>query len=406
MKTKLISLTIALIIAMLLIFKCETSTNPNSTLITKDLISGYVQKGPFINGSSITINELDEDLSQTGKVFNTQITDNKGSFEVSNITLVSNYVCLRADGFYFNEILGEQSKAQITLRALSDVSDKNTINVNIITHLEKPRIEYLLSNGFSFDEAKHSAQSDILAIFNIEKSDITSSELLNIAEQGDDNAILLAISLILQGYRSEAELTELLSNISTDIKENGKLNSSSLGSQLINHAIYLDTLSIRNNLEKRYSDLGVTATIPNFEAYLRNFIESTSFPITESLIEYPSLGLYGKNILALNDTLFSGEYFSLAANLIKGTSLKIKITALEPFLEMEIWYGIWYYAVGSGINWSITAFDYNTKTQFFTAIESDRSCDLKMLFDQGRFLIEYFEMNSALPTRTKTITKY
>ena len=406
MKTKLISLTIALIIAMLLIFKCETSTNPNSTLITKDLISGYVQKGPFINGSSITINELDEDLTQTGKVFNTQITDNKGSFEVSNITLVSNYVCLRADGFYFNEILGEQSKAQITLHALSDVSDKNTINVNIITHLEKPRIEYLISNGFSFDEAKHCAQSDILTIFNIEKSDITSSELLNIAEQGDDNAILLAISLILQGYRSEAELTELLSNISTDIKENGKLNSSSLGSQLINHAIYLDTLSIRNNLEKRYSDLGVTATIPNFNKYIRNFIDSTLFQITEPLIEYPSSGLYGKNILSLDDTLYSGEFFSLAANLVKGTSLKVKITALNPFIEMDIWFGIWYYVVGSGINWSITAFDYNTKTQFFTAIESDRSCDLKMLFDQGRFLIEYFEMNSALPTRTKTITKY
>ncbi|MBN1186451.1 MAG: hypothetical protein JXB49_29515 [Bacteroidales bacterium] len=406
MKTNIISIIYMSIIAIFLIFRCENSTYPKSNIITKEKISGYVQKGPFINGSGITINELDEDLSQTGKVFNTQIADNKGGFEVNNIELASNYVCLRADGFYFNEILGEQSKAQITLYALSDVSDKNTINVNIITHLEKSRIEYLLSNGFSFDEAKQQAQSDILAIFNIRKTDIASSDLLDISEQGDGNAILLAISLILQGYRSEGELTELLSNISTDIKEDGKLNSSSLGSQLINHVVYLDTLAIRNNLEKRYSDLGVTASIPNFEAYLRNFIEGTSFPITESLIEYPSLGLYGKNILALNDTSYSGEYFSLAANLTKGTSLKVKITALKPYLAMDIWYGIWYYAVGSGNNWSITAFDYNTKTQFFTAIESDRSCDLKMLFDQGRFLIEYFEMNSAIPTRTKTITKY
>ena len=66
---------------------------------------------------------------------------------------------------------------------------------------------------------------------------------------------------------------------------------------------------------------------------------------------------------------------------------------------------MWFYAVGSSYNWSITIFNDSTKSQEFTAIESDHSCDLNMLFDNGKFLIEYFEMGAGFPTRTKTIMK-
>jgi len=365
--------------------------------IKKDYINGFVQKGPFINGTSISINELKSDLSQTGKTYNTQVTNNKGSFELRNIELISNFVSFRADGFYFNEILGEQSTSQITLYALSDISDKSTVNVNLLSYLEKSRVEYLDSQGINFQDAKIQAQNEILKIFNIESNVSESSELLDISKYGEGNAKLLAVSLILQGYRTEGELTELISNISTDLREDGILSSNTLSSQLINHAIYLDTSLIRKNLEERYSDLGVNAEIPNFEKYIRNFIDSTSFEITESLIEYPISGLYGPNILDLNRTNYSGENFSLSANLTKGAKLKIKITALGD--------GIWYYFVGSGNNWSITIFDFDTKSQYFTAIDSDKSCDLNMLFDSGEFLIEYFEMGRLEPTRTKTITK-
>lgn len=384
------------IIAISILNSCskDDETKP---VIKKERISGFVQKGPFINGTSISINELNTDLSQTGKTYSTQITDNKGGFEIGNVELVSDFVSLRADGFYFNEIIGEQSNSQITLYALSDVSDKTTVNINVLSHLEKPRVEYLISQGIVFSEAKTQAQSEILEIFNINTTLTETSEVLDISQDGDNNAILLASSLILQGYRTEGELTELLSNISTDIREDGVLNSNSIGSQLINHAIYLDTTSIRNNLEDRYSDLGVFSEIPNFEKYIRNFIDNTSFEITESIIEYPATGLYGENILDLEKKSYKGGSFSLASNLAKGTELKIKITALGT--------GIWYYSLGSSNNWAITPFDKKTKSQYFTAIDSDKSCDLNMQFDSGTFLIEYFEMGVTEPNRTKTITK-
>jgi hypothetical protein len=393
MSTNLILLVIVLLILTVVFPGCENPSESKTNLIIKDHFNGYVQKGPFINGSSISIYELEENLSQTGKVYNTQIIDNSGSFTLNDITLISNYANIRADGFYFNEILGEQSTSQITLYVLSDVSDKNILNVNILTYLEQARVKYLVSNGSSFNDAKNQAELEILSIFSIENEVTNTFENLDIAVHGDDNAILLAISLILQGFHTEGELTEFISNISNDIRADGILNNTTLGSELINHTVYLDTITIRNNLENRYSDLGIQFEIPHFEKYINNFITNTSFEITKSIIEYPSTGLFGKNLLALNDTIYNGLDFSLAANLPKGTSLRVSIIPQDSSLRIA-------FSVEM-INWTYLG------NHTFKAIESGESCDLEIaLLDPGQYLISYYEIESSgIPTRIKRITK-
>jgi len=290
------------ILSIIVINLCLSGCKKNKESYQLQNVTGHVQKGPFVNGTSISIFDLQQDLSATGKSFNVQILDNKGTFELNNMPLTSQYASLRADGFYFNEITGQQSIAQITLYALTDITSKTNINVNILTTLEKSRIEYLVKNGKAFGDAKAQAQKEILAIFNITKNDVKSSENMDISSSGEDNAILLAISSIIQGYRTESEMTELISNISSDIREDGFLNSSATSSALINHAVSLDTLSIKANLSKRYSDLGTNASIPNFGKYLTNFITKSNFIITNTVINYPENGLYGTNILALNKT--------------------------------------------------------------------------------------------------------
>ncbi|HAH24096.1 MAG TPA: hypothetical protein DCL77_10125 [Prolixibacteraceae bacterium] len=396
-------------------------------------IKGYAQKGPFINGSAITVFDLQANLSPSGKSFSEQITDNKGTFELDNIELSSNFVSIRADGYYFNEVSGKQSTSQITLYALSDVSNQKSLNINILTHLEKARVEYLMKAGKTFSVSKAQAQKEILAIFNIESSTMKVSESLNINEQGDANGILLAISSLIQGFRTESEMTELLSNISTDIKTDGILNNSAIGSALINQAIALDTIAIRANLMKRYNEIGAPASIPYFGKYIKNFIGKTSFPITEQLITYPEIGLYGDNILSLTKTnyiIYNDLGVSLNAKLARGAALKIKITSLSADTiytslpadtivmadTIIIIYNdtlkvidrinrkSWGCDFGSSKNWTTTAFDPLTYTQIISASESDKECDMKMLFETGNFLIEYFEMNSTIPTRKKIIT--
>ena len=356
-------------------------------------IEGVVQKGPFLNGTSLTMYELSSDCTPTGKTYSAQLLDNSGSFQMKNISLVSEYVQFRADGYYFNEVTGQNSNSQLTLYALSDISNRSMVNVNILSHLEKGRIEYLVSDGMTYNEAKEQAEREILNIFSISKSDIAAFDSLDISKEGDDNAILLAVSIITQGFRTESELSDLLANIATDIRQDGQLNSTSLGSLLVNDARLLDLEEVRSNIEKRYKDLGMDVTIPRFEEYVKLFLDNTKYEITNN-IEYPEFSSYGENILFGDKTEF-GSKLSLAANLPKGSSLKIVIKG-----------GIWAFFINPDgpINWSNNIYRFETEQQTFTAIESGKRCDLKFDFFTGD-TIEYYENNSATPTRIKIFSK-
>ncbi len=82
------------IAAISLILACKKEkVDVQVATFTKNKISGVSQKGPFVNGSSLSIFELDNSFAQTGKVFNTQIVDNLGSFEVNNLSLQTQYAC-------------------------------------------------------------------------------------------------------------------------------------------------------------------------------------------------------------------------------------------------------------------------------------------------------------------------
>jgi len=225
-------------------------------VITKALLSGYVQKGPFINGSSVLIFELDNEFNQTGRTYSTNIISNTGAFEHKNIELVSPYVELKADGYYFNEVTGKTSENQLTLYAFTDVEDITSANINVLTHLEKARVSYLIEQGSDFTTAKRQAQLEVLAIFGFEPTE-RLPEAMNLI----DDAALLAISCILQGYLDTGDMMELIANISADIKTTGKLNNVSLGSQLIDNAFVISPSEIRINMETKYAEFGNEVTI-------------------------------------------------------------------------------------------------------------------------------------------------
>jgi hypothetical protein len=402
MKTSIIFL---LIIFAAVIVSCEKDGND---VIKKERINGFAQKGPFNNGTSVTISELDKNLTQTGKTFSTQIIDNKGTFEIENIEFSSRFVELKADGFYFDEVANENSSARLVLYALTDLTDSTSINVNILSNLERERVEYLISQGSSFSEAKNQAQQEILSIFNISKTDMASSEYLDITKQGEDNAILLAVSTIVKGYRTVAELSELLANISTDIREDGVLNSSSSGTALINNAKYLNTDNVRTNLAGRYESLGVSIEIPDFEKYVKQFVDNTDFIFT-GFIDYPETSPYGNNILNDKDSVFTigvMDKYSMAANLPKGASLKIKLEFAEGGDPAGAYWA--FEAAPSGpINWKNTIYDSENNSQIFEVMESGEIADLKIMFmatAESNIRINYYENNPDTVTKSRIIT--
>ncbi len=222
-------------------------------------------------------------MTPTGNTFTGSIDDNTGSFSIKG-TLTNKIVELAADGFYFNEVSGSLSSAKLSLQAFSDLTDSSSVNVNLMTHLEKKRVEYLMDNSkMAFAAAKTQAQTEILKIFNIENVTLGNSEKLDISKSGDGNAVLLAISAILQSDKTEAELTELLSTINTDIRTDGTLDSTTTKATLVTAMEYLQSrhATIRSNIESRYSSLGISATIPAFESYA--FKLDTTAPTVSSV---------------------------------------------------------------------------------------------------------------------------
>ena len=259
MKTKHLLFTL---LGMFLFLACEQATEiievpvvteeppaVENPVITKSVFSGYAQKGPFINGSSVLISELDSSLNQTGRVYSTRIISNTGAFEQKNIELVSPYVELKADGYYFNEVLGKPSPGQITLYALVDVSDISSANVNVLTHLAKPRIEYLVKEEkLPFADAKAQAEQEVLAIFDLTLPETTGFESFNLT----DNATLIAVSSIVQGYSQTADMMQLMGDVLADIQPDGILDDEAIGSRLASNGNALNLKKIRENLEKRY----------------------------------------------------------------------------------------------------------------------------------------------------------
>jgi uncharacterized protein (TIGR02145 family) len=241
-------------------------------LIIKDKVTGLVQKGPFINGTTISMYELNSSMAQTGNSFTTQISNNLGSFEIDNVSLSSGYVLLMANGYYYDEVRGFKSTSPLTLYALTDITGGSTVNINILTHLEKSRIEYL-AKSMPFNEAKQKAQSDVLSVFGFSE-DIGPSELLDISAVNDANAILLAVTVIIQGIRNTAQLTEFLANIATDIRDDGQLDEDNV-SELRNTILTVNIPAIRSRLYSRYRELGIEADIPPFEEYIGRFLAFT-----------------------------------------------------------------------------------------------------------------------------------
>jgi uncharacterized protein (TIGR02145 family) len=288
------SLSFLIICAILTIQSCKKK---EEHIIIKEKVSGVAQKGPFIIGTAVTMSELNSSLDQTGKVFTTQIINDNGIFEINNVSLTSSFVEFSATGFYFDEVHGGLSQSPLYLTAISDITNKSTVNVNILTHLEKYRVIYLVKHNKTFAEAKNIAQSEILSIFGFVSGNTEDSESLDMTVNSENNAILIAISVILQWGGGVPELTELLTKIANDIKEDGKLDDESINTRLREAARELSKTSdypIRTYLENRYQELGIVAEIPDFEKYLESFLSFSGFKPTIKI--KPASNIVGSSV--------------------------------------------------------------------------------------------------------------
>jgi uncharacterized protein (TIGR02145 family) len=239
-------------------------------------ISGVSQKGPFVMGTTVTTFELDgsKSLLQTGRAFVGDITQDDGRFNMSNVTLKSSYVRLSANGYYRNEVTGKNSTSPITLNAVTDLDSRNTVNVNLLTHLEYDRVAHLMAQGdgtLKIKNLKKQAEGEIFKAFHFDDLvDFGYSEDLDVFGKTDADAALLAISILLQGDRNEAGLTALLSGLSSDFKD-GTWDSAQVKAEIADSALSKDVQNLLPKYRANMKDWGLSTTVPEFEKYIRRY---------------------------------------------------------------------------------------------------------------------------------------
>lgn len=258
-------LTAAIALAITFTLSCSDSGGGNDP-IKKAKITGVSQKGPFVEGSKAVLYELNDGFAQTGRSFTDIIADNKGTFEIKNIEIVSPYAMFEASGYYRNENTGGISKSPITLFAIADVREKDQINVNILTHLEYYRVLNLAEQGKTVKEAKKQAQKEIFAVFGIDSDAFKDSEDMSIFGNSESDAALLAISVLLQGNLSEGEFSQRLTNLSQTIKSGGVLNNETK-TAMAEWATYAELAVIKNNI----IGWGLSSAIPSFEKIVKDY---------------------------------------------------------------------------------------------------------------------------------------
>ncbi|WP_290766431.1 FISUMP domain-containing protein [Fibrobacter sp. UBA4297] len=205
--------------------------------ISMDSLSGYSQKGPFVKGSVVYLYELQDGktLKQTNGNFVSRIDSDDGHFKFTSRNLVSQYVLMQATGYYLNEVTNERTRDMITLNAITDISNRNSANVNVLTHLEYPRVYHLVTvDKMKFKAAKRQARAEILKAFHYDTTDIEDFEDL-ILEDVHDN-VLRAISMLMQGDLTVAEVSERLSKMSADIEKDGKWDDTQLRAEIADYA--------------------------------------------------------------------------------------------------------------------------------------------------------------------------
>jgi hypothetical protein len=162
-------------------------------------IAGFVQKGPFVRGTTVTVQELDDKLVPTGRSYDVATTDDLGGFNVP-VNPTSRFVEVVATGYYYDELRDQVSPGLLTLRAISDVATDGKVNVNVLTSISAPLLRDLLNAGQPFANAKRQAESLALDALGFTSTGVTSFEKLDVASSGPQNAILLASSLVIEKY--------------------------------------------------------------------------------------------------------------------------------------------------------------------------------------------------------------
>jgi uncharacterized protein (TIGR02145 family) len=239
----------------------------------KDLdVAGVTQKGPFVTGSAVTVHGIDcKTLKISDEHYEGKVGSDKGDFVVKGVSLKSACAVFEVTGKYRSEFSGKETDGTLTLRALTDLENRETVNVNILTNLEYERVVYLVTKKeMSFANAKKQAEKEVLAAFDIVDS-FEAFENLNIFESGDGNAALLAVSVMMQGGSDVDALMKRMDKFDDSFAEKGVWSDSSTKSAITEWVTAAAADGTLDSIRKNVESWGMAAEVSAFEKFVEKF---------------------------------------------------------------------------------------------------------------------------------------
>lgn len=230
-------------------------------------ISGVAEFGPFADGASVTVKSVDvSTMTESGTSLTAKVAGNLGAYKASG-SISSAVASVEVKGGYLNFTLDEASQTATGLKALSDLRERNKVNVNVLTRLEYDRVQYLVSNlGLSFTAAKTRAEKEVLAALGF-KQDSTMFEDISLYDRTRGGAYLLAITTIVMTDRSASDADADIAAIAADIAVDGTWDDDALKASLADKAFSLDTKTPVIILSEKNGDV----KLENFSGWVNYF---------------------------------------------------------------------------------------------------------------------------------------
>ena len=246
----------------------EHGTQTTNCVLANYDVAGKVEKGAFVSGSSVNMQPYSNEMKLSGKSYNTSITDDEGTFVFETESMETPIAELTATGYYYNEVKGKLSEGTLTLKSLTNVNDKNTVNVNILTHLIYPRVKNLMNGGMTFSEANDKAYGELLTAFGLQQYVAQEPSQISVSSGTDAAGALIAVSSMILADRSDAEITEYLAKLSKDFGERGTFSDENKKQLRTDMAELSDDLNrIAERMKNRYADLGKSINVKDLKKY-------------------------------------------------------------------------------------------------------------------------------------------
>lgn len=267
-------------------------------------IVGIAQKGPFRAGAEVRLVELDSAmrLADSKRYLTSCIVSSDGSYDFKNVDLVSPYVRVEASGYYLDELSGAFTNMPVTLKAIVDLTEQDTVNVNMLTYLEAPRVLKLVENsGYNqpIRSVKAQALKDVLSAFEINfqsgngggfggfggggwgwnpggqtqqpaADNNKVAEKLNLFGTDDYSGALLAVSIMMQRNGGGSAMLSYADGIAERIKGNGGWDDNAAKADLADWLVGLDSSGAFERIKRNMAAWNM-GDVPDFESHLQKF---------------------------------------------------------------------------------------------------------------------------------------